>query len=132
MSYDLAVFDPASAPRERVAFAAWFAAQTTWSESHGYADPRVSTPALRAWLSDIAATFPPMNGPLARADDPEDESTLTDYSVGRTLIYAAFAFSQAKAARKRVVELAHQHGLGFFDVSATAAEPVFPTSAPAE
>ena len=47
MSYDLMVFDPAVAPRERAEFLEWHAQQTQWNEGHSYDDPIVSSPRLR-------------------------------------------------------------------------------------
>jgi hypothetical protein len=115
VSYDLAVFDPAAAPGDDAAFVAWYRHQTTWSEPHGYDDPQVSTPALRAWFEEMIKAFPPMNGPLASAD--AGDPMTTDYSVGRTLIYAAFAWSVAAQAHEAMRRLAEVHGVGFFDVS---------------
>jgi hypothetical protein len=68
MSYDLMVFDPASAPRDREAFLNWYAAQTEWTEDHSYDDPRVATPALAGFFAHIVQVFPPMNGPFASND----------------------------------------------------------------
>jgi hypothetical protein len=116
MSYDLMVFDVEAAPRNRSDFMAWYEQQTQWSESHGYNDPDVPTPPLRAWFREMIKSFPPMNGPLA-SEDMEDPN-VTDYSVGRSVIYAAFAWSQAEAARRRMLTLAAKHRVGFFDVSA--------------
>lgn len=121
MSYDLMVFDASSAPRSAKEFKSWYEAQTEWAEDHGYDDPAVSAPALRAWFDAIRAQFPAMNGPLAPSDEAidalEDESVLTDYSIGRTVIYAAFAWSQADAAYAAVKASAQAHGVGFFDAS---------------
>jgi hypothetical protein len=117
VSYDLMVFDPDAAPRDRAAFMAWYARQTQWTETHGYNNPDVPTPALRAWFVEMIRSFPPMNGPL-RSDDPDDP-TVTDYGVGEMVIYAAFAWSQAEAAHERVKELAAKHRVGFFDVSSS-------------
>ena len=36
MSFDLMVFDPAVAPRNRASFMAWYDKQAEWSEDHGY------------------------------------------------------------------------------------------------
>jgi hypothetical protein len=114
VSYDLMVFEPAAAPPGRKAFLAWLARQTQWTETHGYNNPDVPTPALRAWFAEMIKSFPPMNGPL-RSDDVDDPR-VTDYSVGETVIYGAFAWSQAGAAHLRVKELAAKHRVGFFDV----------------
>jgi hypothetical protein len=121
MSYDLMVFDVAAAPAGREAFMAWYRQQSEWSEEHDYDDPAVSTPALRAWFMELIERFPAMNGPLAPKDEPEDDALLTDYSVGKSVIYAAFAWSKSEAAREAVFSLAAKHGLGFFDASSNHA-----------
>jgi predicted DNA-binding WGR domain protein len=115
LSFDLLVFDPQAAPRSRKDFMAWYSKQTEWTEAHGYSDPRVCTPALRSWFFEMSRQFPPMSGPVA---DDIDDSLLTDYSIGRSLIYAAFAWSQADKARKQAFQLAKRHRVGFFEVSA--------------
>jgi hypothetical protein len=116
VSFDLMVFDASAAPRRRKAFIDWYKQQTQWQESHGYNNPDIPAPALQAWFRDIIQTFPPMNGPLA-SDDP-DNPKVTDYSLGRSVIYGAFAWSEASAARELAKEMAAKHGIGFFDVSA--------------
>lgn len=116
MSYDLMVFDPQSCPPDREGFLKWYAEQTQWSEGHSYDNDDVTTPALRAWYSGIRLTFPAMNGPYA-VDDP-DNPKITDYSVGRSIIYASFAWPEADNARDEVFRLAEKHRIGFFDVSA--------------
>jgi hypothetical protein len=124
MSYDLMVFAPEAAPRERGAFLQWFAQQAEWGEAHSYDDPAVSTPELRSWFLDIITTFPPLNGPYAT--DDVDDPRVTDYSVAHGVIYAAFAWSEAEPARETVVRLARQHRVGFFDVSSDDPAIVFP------
>jgi len=126
MSYDLMVFEPSAAPSGRQPFMEWYRQQTEWGEGHDYNDPAVSTPALKAWFLDIIQSFPPLNGPLSSADLPEDEDSVTDYSVGRSVIYCGFARSKSGAAHKKVVELAQKHGVGFFDVSSNGAEVWLP------
>jgi len=126
MSYDLAVFDPEAAPRERAAFIEWYEAQTEWEEPHRYNDPVVSTPALRAWFLEMIREFPAMNGPHAARDGDVDDRRRTDYSVGRTLIYAAFAWSQAGPAYEAVFGLAAKHAIGFFDASGETGEVWLP------
>ena len=73
MSYDLMVFEPTAAPRERDAFLAWYRTQTSWSEPHGYNDPKVTSPRLSAWFEEMILTYAPMNGPLRskNMDDPK-------------------------------------------------------------
>jgi hypothetical protein len=78
------------APADREASMQWFEAQTDWSEDHDYDDASVTTPALRAWFLEMIETFPALNGLHApEGDDVEDESSLTDYSVGQKVIYGA-------------------------------------------
>jgi hypothetical protein len=117
------VFEPAAAPRNRNEFMAWYDAQTEWSEDHSYDDPAVSSPALQAWFHDMRTSFPPMNGPFR---SESDDSTVTDFCIGRHVIYAAFAWSQADAAHARMRDLAVKHRVGFYDVSASDGEIVFP------
>ncbi len=120
MSYDLAVFDMSVAPRERDAFLAWYDEQTRWAEGHQYDDPAVSSPELRSWFMSMIKAFPAMNGPFAstKVDGP----LLTDYSVGRSMIYVAFAWSVAETAYHKVIDRAYRHRVGFYDVSGDAGE----------
>lgn len=125
MSYDLMVFDPASAPRDRESFLSWYYQQTEWGEEHDYADPAVATPALQAWYREMIQFFPAMNGPLAAGSDAAE---VTDHCVGRSMIYSAFAWSVAEQACAKVRELAAKHGVGFFDVSSDDGEILFPST----
>jgi hypothetical protein len=123
MSYDLMVFEPTAAPRDLQSFSEWYHDQTRWAEPHSYDDPRVTSPRLAAWFTDMIKTFPPMNGPL-RSEDLDDPR-ITDYSIGSVVIYAAFRWSEAQAAYVEVRRLATVHRVGFFDVSGDS-EIVFP------
>lgn len=115
MSYNLAVFDPDAAPPSRVEFRNWFDEQTQWSESHGYNDPEVLVSALRNWFLEMIIRFPPMNGPL-RSSNPDDPR-VTDYSLGKNIIYGAFAGSVGTAAYQKAFELAQKHRVGFYNLS---------------
>ena len=119
MSYDLMVFDVQAAPTNLPAFMEWYEKQTEWSEDHGYDDPSVSTAALREWFLEMIQEFPAMNGP--HASDDVDDPKLTSYSVGRSAVYAAFAWSQTEAAYRAMTSLAQKHRLGFFDASGDGA-----------
>ena len=125
MSYDLMVFAPNVAPRSRKEFMDWYGEQTQWTESHGYNNPDVPASGLRAWFQDMIRTFPPMNGPLASED--VDDPKVTNYSLGRTAIYAAFAWSEATAANEAMTSLAVKHRVGFFDVSSETGDIWLPT-----
>ena len=129
MSYDLMVFDPAAAPREREEFMQWYDVQTEWAEDHEYDDPAVTTPALRAWFLEMIETFPAMNGPYGGDEDDDDyfdNPHVSDYCIGKSVIYTAFAWSVADEAYETVCTLAAKHGVGFFDVSSDDAEIRFP------
>ena len=121
MSYDLMVFDANVAPRDREEFLAWYRSQASWSEPHDYNDPSVTADKLKAWYGAITQEFPNMNGPEALtwdvADERWDGASLTDYSIGKSVIYAAFRWSQAEHAYDRVRALAVTAGVGFYDVS---------------
>ena len=126
MSFDLMVFDPKAAPTDREDFQAWYREQTRWSEKHGYDDPAVCASALRAWFHEMRELFPPMNGPF-RSEDVDDPK-VTGYSLGRSVVYAAFAWSEEAEARDTMFELAKKHGVGFFDVSSDDGNVWAPTS----
>jgi hypothetical protein len=116
MSYDLMVFDPLSPPADRAGFMNWYKDQSQWEEAHSYDNPDISTPDLHAWFFEMTKQYPPMNGPYA--SDDVDDPKVTDYSVGKSVIYAAFAWSEADAAHSVMFNLAQKHRVGFFDVSA--------------
>ena len=120
MSYDLMVFDPAAAPREREAFRAWYRAQVEWTEHHGYNDPSVTTVDLRAWYQAIRQIYPNMNGPDPADDDQIDRTG--DYSIGKHVIYATFPWSLAEDVYPNVRRLAVECQVGFYDVSGDEGE----------
>ncbi|QNB11321.1 hypothetical protein G5S35_06865 [Paraburkholderia tropica] len=126
MSYDLMVFEATRAPVEPEAFMAWYREQTQWTEDHGYNDPAISSDALRNWMMDMIQMFHAMNGPLAPEVDPEDEALLTDYCMGRDVIYVAFAWSKAELAYATMFDLAARHRVGFFNVSSGVDETWLP------
>jgi len=129
MSYDLMVFEKSAAPNNRKDFMKWYEKQTEWGEDHSYDDPSVTSSALKSWFMEIKKTFPPMNGPDApteeEIDNMENESYLTDYSIGREVIYIAFSWSLIDEAHEKTKLLALKHGVGFFNVSADDGEIIF-------
>jgi hypothetical protein len=126
MSYDLMVFAPDAAPKERNSFLEWYEAQTQWVEPHRYDNPDLSTAQLRSWFMDMIQSFPPMNGPFAPKDLPVDEESTTDYSIGNFVIYSGFAWSKAEQAYDTTFRLARKHGVGFFDASSEKADLWYP------
>lgn len=122
MSYDLMVFEKTKTPKTKVEFIEWYRTQTKWNEGHDYQNPIVTSLSLQNWYMDMKKTFPPMNGLDAPTDeqlenDEELEDYLTDYSIGKDMIYAEFTWSQADSAYELTLKLAQKHGVGFFDVS---------------
>lgn len=115
MSYDLMVFRKEAAPKTRADYLKWYEEQTEWTEEHNYDDPAITSPELRNWYMEMIQTFPDMNGPFASED--EDNPYDSDYSIGKDVIYVAFAWSLAELAYNKMLELAEKHGVGFFDVS---------------
>ncbi len=124
MSYDLMVFEASKAPKDRKEFMEWFGKQVQWSEEHNYDDHAVSSVPLKLWFEEMAKNFPPMNGPLST--DDYDDPKVTDYSIGRDVIYSAFSWDIAEEAYPKMRELAIKHSVGFFDVSANSGEILFP------
>ncbi len=124
MSYDLMVFMPEAAPRTRPEFMTWYFRQTEWQEEHSYDDPDNCSVVLRSWFMDMIETFPALNGPLA-IDEP-DNYNVTDFCIGKDVIYAAFSWSVAEMAYETMKEKAEKHKVGFFDASAEDGDILFP------
>jgi hypothetical protein len=96
------VFAVEAAPTEREAFLEWYDSQTEWEEDHGYADPAISEARLQSWFKEMIESYPAMNGPYSSETLPDDDAAVTDYSIGMSVIYAAFAWSKAEDAYKAV------------------------------
>lgn len=124
------VFEPRDAPRERTAFLDWYRTQMEWSEGDRYDDPSRTSANLASWYADMRRDFPNMNGPDAyQMADDEENPRVTGYSIGTSVIYADFRWSEAEAAYATVRSLAVKHGVGFFNVSASDGEIWFPPTA---
>jgi hypothetical protein len=105
-----------------IGFQAWWDQQSQWAEGHTYDNAAVTTPALRAFYTELIREFPPMNGPDAPSDeqidnDPDLEARLTDYSIGTDLVYAAFSWGQENVARDVFRRVASSHGIAIAMVS---------------
>lgn len=120
MSFDLMVFAPESAPAKRGAFLDWYDDQTDWGDDHGYDDATAATPALQAFLSDMAAVFP-------AAPTDHDEDAGTEYIIGPAIVYMSFHdWDKIDSAHETVFRLAARHQLGYFDISSDLAEVWLP------
>jgi len=119
------VFNKKAAPHSKPEFMNWYNEQTKWTEKHSYDDPAITTRELSDWFMEMKDTFPPLNGPFSN-DENIDGDNVTDYSIGKNIIYVAFAWLVAEEAYKKVLSLALKHGVGFFDVSSDDGEIFFP------
>jgi hypothetical protein len=70
-------------------------------------------------------TFPAMNGPFA-VNSEQDDDMVSDYCIGKDVIYVAFAWSVTEQAYNAMFKLAKKHGVGFFDVSMVDGDILFP------
>jgi hypothetical protein len=143
MSYDLLVFDPDIAPRDREAFMIWYRDLTKWVDQRDYNSLDGTSENLCTFYNIMKTHFPPMNGreayefpvpppprskfwtmifgPRVHKIDPRQqlkEAYVTDYCIAKNAIYMAFASSIAADAYSAVVSTALKSGVGFFDVSA--------------
>lgn len=123
MSFDLMVFEPTSAPRTPREFFAWYERQIDWRDDRTYDDPGACAEALRAWFLEMIVDFPAAGGPHA---SDADSSRLSDYSIDRDIIYAAFPWSQADEAFERASALAIKYRLGIFKPSSMEGPVRFP------
>jgi hypothetical protein len=117
MSFNLVVFDPASAPRFKEAFLRWYEEQAQWSEGHAYDDVSRAATGLQAWYRDLITAFPPTHGPDAPEEGEFEDACQADYLIGSQVIHVAFGWSKAVTALQRVQDLARLHAVGFFNVS---------------
>lgn len=60
-------------------------------------------------------TFPAKNGPYATQD--VDDETVTDYCIGKDVVYVTFSWSVAEKAYDVMRINAEKFGVGFFDAS---------------
>jgi GMP synthase-like glutamine amidotransferase len=117
MSYDLVVFDPAAAPRDRSGFLDWIKYALSAADAPLRSDPAAASPALCAWHRDMCESFPAGDGP--RAYDPFSTQATKNatYRFAAHAILAGFHWEVSGAALYRVKKLAQTHGLGLFDAS---------------
>ena len=117
MSYDLVVFDPAAAPRERTSFLDWIKDALSVPEGQSRSDPAAASPALWAWHCEMCQAFPAGDGP--RAYDPFSTQATKNatYRFASHAILAGFHWEATGSALHRVKKLAINHGLGLFDAS---------------
>lgn len=130
MSYDLMVFDPEAAPRDRAGFLRWYRAQVQWSEPHDYQDPARTFAPLAALYFDLAREFPDLRAIDSEGLDKADPR-IAEYRFGCSILYIEFRWPVADPAFSTVSALAEKHRVGFFDVTADYHPMIrFPDDAP--
>ncbi|MBW8809545.1 MAG: hypothetical protein JF591_12065 [Lysobacter sp.] len=130
MSYDLMVFDPGVAPRDRSEFLRWYRAQVQWPEPHDYRDPATTCASLAAVYFDMLHEFPNLRAIDSSGLD-EGDLRIAEYSFGYSILYIAFRWPVADAAYSTVRALADKHRVGFFDVTADYCPQIwFPPQSP--
>lgn len=122
MSYDLFIFDPHAAPKDHEAFIEWATAEMERENGVTAGDPALTSSSLRAWFLGMIPHFPPMNGPFATEERPDDLDTLTDYLITAHNIYVGFRESKARLAMKKAFEFVERYELGLYDLSSTKEE----------
>lgn len=127
MSYDLLVFDPTAAPRDRARFIDWYQQQTNWSADIN--DTASLAEGLRCWHQAMLPNWPDMQ---TVDDEQVDDPHVTGYSLGEHVIYVDFRWSVAEEAYEAVRRLAVEHRVGFYDVSGDEGdgEIYFPSDTP--
>ena len=120
MSFDLMVFQKTESIKNFDDFLNWKDGQISWEEDRDYNSLDGTAPKLAAWFMDMKESFPPLNGPYSPSDDEafaddDSERHLTDYSIGSSIIYGAFAWSVADEAHEKALVLAKKHSVGFFN-----------------
>jgi hypothetical protein len=110
MSYDLFVFDPSAAPRERSAFRAWFDEQLQSGEDN----PANSSVCLQTWYEAMLSEWPNMQ---EIDDDQVDNPQVAGYSCASHSIYIDFRWTVAELAYEATRSNAVKCGVGFYDVS---------------
>ncbi len=120
MSYDLVVFDPTHAPRDRAAFLDWIKYALSVADGQLRSEPSITSPALWAWHSDMCQAFPAGDGP--RAHDPFSTQATRNatYRFASHAILAGFHWEVSGSALHHVKKLAIVHGLGLFDASGSS------------
>lgn len=125
MSFDIMIFIPEAAPKDRDGFMSWFYTQMKQKESK-YGDPEIASSPLKNYFFEAIKTFPPINGPHSSEDF--DNKNLTEYLITKNSIYMEFRWSVAEEAYEFSKKLAIKYRVGFFDVSTNKGSILIPDS----
>lgn len=114
MSYDLLVFEVNGVPRHKADFADWLMARREAVEEIDVPLLAPATERLGAFYDEMVTIFPDLNGHSGK--DMSDLDILAGYEFQSDHIYMDFRWSLASEARALVIDLAEEHGLGFYDL----------------
>ena len=84
---------------------------------------------LQRFYEEFIQTFPSMdvsNEVFEVMEEAGTDNRLTECTIGKEVIYAAFAWSASEDAYSIMRELAKKHKVGFIDVSGMGEETVRP------
>ncbi|MEM8576063.1 MAG: hypothetical protein AAGF48_15750 [Pseudomonadota bacterium] len=111
MSADFAVFDPASAPKDGLAFRKWYEDRMEWDESENVDDPALLSSSLRSWYTEMTSQFPDFV-----LTDTDDRNGM-DYSFTNGFIYCSMPSGpgDANSAWSLAKRKAKQFGVGTYD-----------------
>lgn len=116
MSFDLYAFDLFAAPRDRYDFVDWISRTFRHIDGPG-GDATHTTPALRAWHQEMAASFPGARDPHHHDFDSDDVTKNANYRFTQSAVQASFDWESAGPALHRAKRAAMTHGVGLFDAS---------------
>ena len=126
MSYDIAVFEPNDALRDRASFLAWYESRTQWGP-RAY-DPTYVTPRLKSWFNEMIETYPPLNTPNRPSmRDADRWPNVVDYVFAEDMIYVAISGASVTIGRETVTRIAAKHGVGVYERS-DSGDVLFPTA----
>ena len=115
-------FDIGVAPNNRKEFLEWKEQQMEWKEEHDYNNINISSNNLKNWYMDIINKFPPIIEDLENYDEEfeknENNEYLTEYSIGKNIIYSIFNWRKAEEAFELIKILSEKHKIGFLIIEA--------------
>jgi hypothetical protein len=129
MSYDLFVFEAEGVPRDNAQFTDWFRVNREALEESETWLSKPATERLASFYNEMVERFPDMNGPSGEGIEEGDQ--LTGYEFQNDHIYMDFRWSVAEDAGIQVMNLAHKHGLGMYDLISVVIYPEDDLNAPA-
>lgn len=117
MAFDIYVFDLFAAPRDRYDFLDWIRRSFRDLDGPLAGDAARLTPALRAWHSEIARTFPGEGDPHRFEAESSNSVRNASYRFTPSAIQASFGWESSGVALQRARRAAQAHVVGLFEAS---------------